>query len=310
MSTSPLRRRCRETRPSAAMSAVRLLTWLCMLGAPACAKQVHTANRAQFAPTRHAPVRVETTSPEPASVLPDRLPDAEPQTTPGEPLPAQPRRDGAYPVQLFAPFNELLAGRDADPFEGQTFHVALAEDEKPIDVASCDVLLKLSITDTSEVWLEPSTESEHQAFWSTAVGCLARDLLRGALPAERSRIAPLLANKDPSGLLPPQLGMIDFDDEREGAKAAAARCQSWKSYDRKVLITRKSPARFAIRADDWTGDLELYARGDIDGDGDEDVLVRRDGGVDGGSYWSTALFVLSQTERDPCIRVVREFGTF
>jgi hypothetical protein len=105
--------------------------------------------------------------------------------------------------------------------------------------------------------------------------------------------------------------MVDFADERNAAQESAAHCQSWKQFDKHLRITRKSPGRFGIRTEFWSGDLSLYARGDLDGDGDEDVLVRRDGGAEGGgSYAGSALFLLSQTAGDRCIRIVRELGRY
>lgn len=212
----------------------------------------------------------------------------------------------AFPVVLFAPLSELDAAELARPFEHR-FRVRTAVDQPVQELSSCDSLLALALREPNPQ-LDPGKELEIQGFWSMAVECLALRLANDARPAQRSRIADALTVKDPSRLLPPLLGMADFYDERKRVEAAAARCESWKAYDKSVRLTKKGPERFTIRADVWSGELVWYGRGDFDADGYEDLLVRRNGGAEGGSFGASALFLLSQTDQDDCIRVVRELG--
>ncbi|MEY4514144.1 MAG: hypothetical protein RLZZ450_6266 [Pseudomonadota bacterium] len=295
---------------AAIVSPARSLLWLGALGVLACTKDTSTlahskSESAQLAPANLEKASVSATA-RPVCTAHD---DAPRHDKPATPPALRPPATDALPIELFAPFNQRFAGGTVDPFQGEKFHVRFDPGQPWLDVSSCDVLLGLPIAGQPRLYLEPSTEDELRAFWYVAVDCLALSLVRAAKTAQQSHMAPLLASKDPSRLMPPQLGMVDFDDEREDAKAAAAQCRSWKEYDRDVRLARKGPARFAIRGEDWSGELLFYARGDIDGDGNEDVLVRRDGGVEGGSYGASALFVLSRTEHDSCIRVVRELGS-
>ncbi|MDB4991302.1 MAG: hypothetical protein JWN04_6480 [Myxococcaceae bacterium] len=210
---------------------------------------------------------------------------------------------------MFAPFTKRFASFAVDPFAGDRYRVRVAPDREWQEVSSCDALLALPLTNELDTELEPSTELDIQSFWSTAVDCLALRLVQAARPAQRSRMAPLLAAKDPSHLLPPGLSMVDFADERRSARDAAAQCHSLKDFDKSLTTRKTSPGRFTIRTASWSGELTFYAAGDLDSDGDEDVLVRRNGGAEGGgSYAGSALFLLSQTAQDSCMRIVRELG--
>lgn len=288
-----------------------VMQWVCVLGAVACSREAGTTSDSLPKPAQVAPVQLQKTPAGASAVKPPPLSThaATPLNTPDAAVAALPSPDRVYPVQLFERYSERFASGERGVFEGTSFHVGIAADQTKVEISSCDALLALPITGDAQIWLEPEFDSERHFFWSTAVECLALRLMRDARPAQRSRMGQLLLSKDPSRLLPPQLGMVDFDDSGKAVQAAAIQCESWKSHDRRIRLTKKAPGLFAIRAADWTGELEILARGDIDGDGDEDLLVRRDGYVDGGTYAGTALFVLSQTERDPCIRVVRQLGT-
>jgi hypothetical protein len=69
-----------------------------------------------------------------------------------------------------------------------------------------------------------------------------------------------------------------------------------------------SEYKATLRSDGWTGRLVLYARADIDGDGLEDLLVRRDGHATGGTAAEARVFVVTQLSPTGCTRVVCAMG--
>jgi hypothetical protein len=225
---------------------------------------------------------------------------------PSPPQPSTPVSSPGFPVEIFetAP---LESAADADkPFEEtERYTVLVAGRETPVTVSSCRALAEVART---AVDVEPSDELTLQTFWSRAVDCEAAKLLRAAQRSRESRIAELLQAQNPSALLPPELGLTDFADERARVSAASAKCTVWRTYDASLRLEPRSPRTFSIRSDGWSGVLIFYARADFDGDGFEDVLIRRNGKADGGSYAASALFILSRTAHDECVHVSSAFG--
>ena len=60
-----------------------------------------------------------------------------------------------------------------------------------------------------------------------------------------------------------------------------------------------------LRGNVYDAELSIYGRGDFDGDGIEDVLVRRDGFAQGGSYQEFGLFLLTRTAAGAPFKVLR-----
>jgi len=56
----------------------------------------------------------------------------------------------------------------------------------------------------------------------------------------------------------------------------------------------------------WSGTITLLGRGDFDGDGVEDLMVKRTGGVQRGTAVESSLFLLTRTPDRGCVRVVRQ----
>ncbi len=111
--------------------------------------------------------------------------------------------------------------------------------------------------------------------------------------------------------LSPRLAWLESPDDRDDAMAAEKACRGWGSFDEALKIRLDGPDgadRAALRSDGWSGRLFLYARADIDGDGLEDLLIRRDGHASGGTAAEARIFVISQPSAARCTRVSREVG--
>jgi hypothetical protein len=83
--------------------------------------------------------------------------------------------------------------------------------------------------------------------------------------------------------------------------------RSWKSADPKLGLMPEPPPRpgLYLRGRNYDARLFLYGRGDFDGDGIEDILVRRDGYAIGGSYQEFGLFLLTRTASGAPFKVLR-----
>jgi hypothetical protein len=83
--------------------------------------------------------------------------------------------------------------------------------------------------------------------------------------------------------------------------------RSWRSADPKLGLMASPPpgAGLHLRGRNYQAHLSLYGRGDFDGDGLEDVLIRRDGNALGGSYQEFGLFLLTRTAEGAPFKVLR-----
>ncbi len=133
--------------------------------------------------------------------------------------------------------------------------------------------------------------------------CRALDLLRSARPARRSAIGD--AWRDPR-YLPPTLSFLPSAESRHQALAAQYKGLSWKDSEPGVRVTSSGPKQIAMDTGSGVVRLEWYARGDFDGDGVEDVLVRVATYAKQGTYATIRLFLLTRDSPEQVLRVLRE----
>lgn len=170
-------------------------------------------------------------------------------------------------------------------------------------VKTCNDFLEIA-----NLALELPTEDDWATYWAQGARCFALSALRTAKPAERShlgwfRFAPAAIAK-----LPPGLALQGSPDEEEAVAKAAKACRSWGKYDPSLKVLARTADVASLRSEGWTGRLTLFARGDFDGDGSEDLLIRRAAHVTGGSLAETRVFIVSQTSPRSCPRVIKDLG--
>lgn len=211
-------------------------------------------------------------------------------------------------MQFYAPMPWHTPADLDQPFDsGDEVEVRVTTGAPTRVVRSCRDILELPLTAAVETVAEDTPT--YKAFWSIAVDCLAAQFVQSARPSRTSRLDDLLAalqpDHDPTTLLPPELGDDTYPDYAARMKQAAASCHSWKTVDASVHVTRRKQDELWVSAKDWEGLLSVYARADFDGDGFEDLLVRRNGGPREGSLVTFQLLVLTRTDADGCIRVAK-----
>ena len=182
------------------------------------------------------------------------------------------------------------------------WRVTLAEG-KPRRVKACRDLLEVA-----KVSFELENAVDWPVWWQQGSRCFALDALKRAKPALRTHLGWFRLSKTAIADLPPRLAFLQSPDELEDVAAAEKACRSWGRFDKTLRVKIKPPDSAELRSDDWTGRLVLYARADIDGDGIEDLLVRRDAQVRGGTATEARVFVVTQTSPSDCPRIVRAMG--
>jgi hypothetical protein len=205
-----------------------------------------------------------------------------------------------FPV-TFYPALRLRTAQELDrPFESSDQIEVRAGPEQPKQVVhNCRELLAVQSPSMQTV---PDDEVTRKPFFNMVVDCRSIEILQRAQPARASRITALFTASNLAELLPPDLGddfVYDFENK---VKRANAQCRSWKAFDSTARVKRRSEDTFDLEAEDWQGVLQFYARADFDGDGWEDLLVRRDGHAPEGTLASFELFVLGRADADGCIR--------
>lgn len=152
-----------------------------------------------------------------------------------------------------------------------------------------------------------------QLFQVDVVRCTALKLLKQAHPASTSylgwfRLSAPAILKLPAGLAP------SFTDRDLKALARARKgCTSWRTYDRHLKVAVDGDDG-ALDAADWGGHLDLLVRGDLNGDGLEDLLLERqavlkEGGANPDS--SDQLFIVTADSKRTCPRIewsLRDLG--
>jgi hypothetical protein len=146
------------------------------------------------------------------------------------------------------------------------------------------------------------------AWWQQGAHCFALDALQGARPALRSHLGWFRFSKPGIAKLPPSLALLESPDDLDEVAAAEQACHGWVRFDKTLRIRIEAPDRASLRSEGWTGRLVLYARADIDGDGVEDLVIRRDGRATGGTAVESRVFVVTQSSPTECTRVVRVMG--
>jgi len=186
----------------------------------------------------------------------------------------------------------------------QSWEITLADKSKRT-IKSCKDLLAVAKSS-----FDLPTEDDWGNYWSQGARCFALDALRSAKPAPRSELGWFKLSAAGIAKLSPRLAMSVSPDGLEEAKKAETACQPWGKYDGTLKVRmEKGVDKARLRSEGWTGRLTLYARGDLDGDGLEDLLLRRDGHVAGGSASDTTVFIVTQTSPKGCTHVVRSMGS-
>jgi hypothetical protein len=141
---------------------------------------------------------------------------------------------------------------------------------------------------------------------ATLVQCTILQELRGATPASASFVAALKWDESVLPLLPPQLAINVSDESIRAAEAAAKVNKSWADADKTATASADGPDRVMVKGEGFIVRLILWGRGDLNGDGVQDLLVQTLDTLTEGTYRYTRLFILTRKDADGKLSVVRQ----
>jgi hypothetical protein len=120
----------------------------------------------------------------------------------------------------------------------------------------------------------------------------------GAFPLDQARLREL-----PAALIP-----TPSRDEAAALEAASTGGATWTEKDRGARVGRSRRGMTVVESKARRCFLEVIARGDLDGDGVEDLLLWRSGGGRRGTWTTTDVFVLTRRARGGQIEIVRRYA--
>lgn len=197
------------------------------------------------------------------------------------------------------------------PFD-EPFYVAVRSKEtrSKSEIKNCRDYINLSRSAT----VEAATEQETRALRHEGIRCLALEELLHAKPAKQSFLPNDLKTISVRDL-PPQLSLPVSPEESARTLHFASNGQSIADLEPGTriqagilkggkIVPGKQDA-FTIVGNGWSANVTLYGRGDFNGDGIEDLLLRRDGWLAEGTYSISELFVLTKTKPGEVLHVLR-----
>jgi hypothetical protein len=202
--------------------------------------------------------------------------------------PARPDLDKALDARFDEPWDTHLVKRDEQRL-----------------VTSCRAMVALPAA------FEPVDPSElaWNAFRVARVHCHVIALMTAAVPARVDHLGALAPGEALLGELPAILHPLAGPKEQIARlRAASASGTSWKRWDPSVHVAGKQGDRVTVIGKDIDCLLQVLGRGDLDGDGIEDVVLLRSGGGRRGSWSSIQAFVLTRRGPGQSLEVLREIN--
>jgi hypothetical protein len=181
--------------------------------------------------------------------------------------------------------------------------VAVLNDNSVRTIETCEDVLavrKLEINHLSD-----DGDLAWYSLQGNAVDCFALDIVRTAKPASKSYLGWFKFSRAAILKLPAGLAPSLQEDETKLVTKAPATCAPWGKYERQLLMDLDVDYKQAdLTGDGWTGQLYLLARGDLNGDGIEDLLFERDAAlladeIDAATG-AVELFIVTQKSAKAC----------
>ena len=133
--------------------------------------------------------------------------------------------------------------------------------------------------------------------------CDALDLLRSARPALHPAFYDFSFKHILSKDLPASLALLVNEEQQQLAERIDRRGGSIVDLE-KVALHPRGPYEAELVATDWTATLTVLARADFLGDGNEELLIRRNVAAIGGTLRSTTVFLLARSLPAARLRIV------
>jgi len=147
--------------------------------------------------------------------------------------------------------------------------------------------------------------SEWTVLLERGASCNTLAALKVHRPANVSYLKTFRLDQSAPEILQPQCAAIISNDDMKSVAAAEGKGLSWKQYepDQRANI---EAGKLVVEGDGWKIKLELYARGDFDGDGIEDIILKKQSIMTEGTYHNIGLLILTRYREGEILKVIRE----
>jgi hypothetical protein len=179
---------------------------------------------------------------------------------------------------------------------------SVTKDHRPVVVKNCADYLGLGSS------FDPPDEQTWQVLKSAGIECLALRALASARPSRSTFLDAFKLDEKSVEVLPPSLGAVVSTDDQKRVQAAESEGKSWLAFTPGLRAAPNPGGGLHVRLPGWEMLLKEYARGDFDGDGIEDVLVRDEISGTTGTYADVRLLVLTRTSAGAMLRVAKQYG--
>lgn len=137
--------------------------------------------------------------------------------------------------------------------------------------------------------------------------CHALKALSQAIPAQRTHLAGFQLHEQVINDLPPDLSLILSKDDTRKVAAANKQGLSWREFQPITRVTRENSHTVLVEGNGWNVRIKIYAFGDFNADGLEDILVTTHGWLTEGTYATTRLLVLTRFQDGGRLHLVTEY---
>ena len=151
-------------------------------------------------------------------------------------------------------------------------------------------------------------ESDYPVFVAMQVRCRVLAELPSLKPALLDYLGAFALDDARLDELPAVLIPTASRNEQRALEAATAKRVSWKLADTGVRAGKPRHGKVLIESPRTRCFVEVLARGDIDGDGIEDLFLWRSGGGRKGTWATTDVFVLTRRTAEGRIEIIRRIG--
>jgi hypothetical protein len=175
-------------------------------------------------------------------------------------------------------------------------------------LTSCDDLNRRDAQISEEA---SGTNVGAKSFQSQRVGCQSLDALKTLRPATRSQL-PAVASGDAfaavlEAIAPARFFLAISDDAEAEVRKADAEGKTLKQFSPDTRFRAGNGLSARIDDDGARQDVKLLARGDFDGDGLDDWLLRIDSSLEQGSYGDSRLWLVTRSRDSGPLRVLKRW---
>lgn len=190
-------------------------------------------------------------------------------------------------------------------FMGEPVEVKrLGGDRAPMTLRNCADYLRL-VADGED--FEAGNRSDYETIHSNGLSCWTLQLLKNARPSQTSFLGDFNFTKSVINILPPGVA-LSAENSLE-AEAAEKKGWSLEQFEPSLKVKDAGENELSVETKTWEGQISYLARGDFDGKGLEEVLIKVRGNFkegEGPYGLAASLYVLTRMTNSGPLKVVRE----